>query len=318
MIWDGCRGWGCGRVANLPYPTVPAEARRLIEAAFPDLPIASIRHFGEGWANVVWIVNEESEPLLFRFPKAAAATARTLKEMRLLPELAAIVPAPVPDYHYAASRGVPGFPYPFGGYPLLPGRPLAGLEKVASPALASAVGRFISALQAFPSRRAAALGVPGGTAEDWRCEYDGWYRETRPMVAEHLNPSVLAAVDRKVAAFLDDDRHFRFQPALLHRDLGPEHLLVDPATGKLTGVIDFEDATVGDPAFDFTGVVRLLPGALDAYAGARDATFLDRILFYQFVVPIHELRYGLEIGVAEHVERGRADLLTGLRAAENH
>ena len=40
-----------------------------------------------------------------------------------------------------------------------------------------------------------------------------------------------------------------FKPALLHADLGPEHLLV--RDGRLAGVIDWGDARVGDPALDY-------------------------------------------------------------------
>jgi aminoglycoside 2''-phosphotransferase len=40
-------------------------------------------------------------------------------------------------------------------------------------------------------------------------------------------------------------------PALLHCDIGPGHLLYDRQNGKLTGVIDFEDIAIGEPARDF-------------------------------------------------------------------
>jgi aminoglycoside phosphotransferase (APT) family kinase protein len=292
----------------LPAPTTAVDAERLISAAFPGLRIDSLRQFGAGWANVVWIVNEGSAPTLFRLPKTSQVAARTRKELQLLPELRAAISTPLPDYRYAAPDGAPGFPHPFGGYPLLPGCPLADADCDATPALAVAVGRFIGALQAFPIERALELGVPGGTADDWRREYDRWYSATRPLLVEPLTPRELATVDRTVAAFLTDERHFRFRPVLAHRDLGPDHLLIDPATGDLTGIIDFEDASIGDPAFDFTGVLRPLPAALSAYAGQVDETFLERVRFYQFIVPLHEVRYGREIGSPEHVANGLSAL----------
>lgn len=294
----------------LPAPYTAVDAERLISAAFSGLRIESLRQFGAGWANVVWIVNEESTPTLFRFPKSSRVAAGTRKELRLLPEMRAAMPTPLPDYRYAAPDGAPGFPHPFGGYPLLPGCPLAEADCGATATLAAAVGRFIGALQAFPVERALELGVPGGTADDWRREYDCWYGATRPLLVEPLTPRELTTVDHVVTAFLSDERHFRFRPVLIHRDLGPDHLLVDPATGDLTGVIDFEDASIGDPAFDFTGVLRSLPTALSAYDGQVDETFLGRIRFYQFIVPLHEVRYGSETRSAEHVANG----LSALRA----
>lgn len=305
----------CGESAAdriLPAPTTSVAAERLISAAFPTLRIESIRQFGAGWANVVWIANEGSAPTLFRFPKTSRVAVGTRKELQLLPELRAALSTPVPDYRYAAPDGAPGFPHPFGGYPLLPGCPLAEADCVATPAVAAAVGCFIGALQAFPVERARELGVPGGTADDWCSEYDCWYGATRPLLVELLTPHELMAVDRVVSAFLTDERHFRFRPVLTHRDLGPDHLLVDPATGSLTGVIDFEDTSIGDPAFDFTGILRPLPAALSAYDGPVDATFLERVRFYQFVVPLHEVRYGSEIGSPEHVASGLSALRTNL------
>ncbi|MHB8926136.1 MAG: phosphotransferase [Bacillota bacterium] len=89
-----------------------------------------------------------------------------------------------------------------------------------------------------------------------------------------------------------------------HRDLSADHLLVDPQTLGLTGVIDFEDAAVGDPAFDFTGLAGLGPGALDNYKGPSDAGFAERIEFYRRLVPLHELLYGIEEGLPERVAGG--------------
>lgn len=43
------------------------------------------------------------------------------------------------------------------------------------------------------------------------------------------------------------------RPALVHTDLWPGNVFVDPATGELTGVIDTERALYGDPLLDLVG-----------------------------------------------------------------
>jgi aminoglycoside phosphotransferase (APT) family kinase protein len=50
-------------------------------------------------------------------------------------------------------------------------------------------------------------------------------------------------------ALLETALGLRFEPALVHGDLGPEHIL--HCGVELTGVIDWSDARVGDPAIDF-------------------------------------------------------------------
>lgn len=39
----------------------------------------------------------------------------------------------------------------------------------------------------------------------------------------------------------------------MHGDLVPEHILLDEKTGQLSGIIDFGDVALGDPAQDFLG-----------------------------------------------------------------
>jgi aminoglycoside phosphotransferase (APT) family kinase protein len=66
---------------------------------------------------------------------------------------------------------------------------------------------------------------------------------------------------------------------IIHGDLREAHLLIDAKAKRLTGVIDFGDAVVGDPAYDFTMLWMLgewAPSfALDAY-GRASAGLLER------------------------------------------
>jgi aminoglycoside phosphotransferase (APT) family kinase protein len=69
-----------------------------------------------------------------------------------------------------------------------------------------------------------------------------------------------------------------------HNDLSPDHVIVDAKTGKLAGIIDWSDATLGDPARDFVFLVtwRGWPFAeeiLRAYPHSLDRGFRDRLRF---------------------------------------
>jgi aminoglycoside phosphotransferase (APT) family kinase protein len=67
----------------------------------------------------------------------------------------------------------------------------------------------------------------------------------------------------------------------IHGDLGPEHVLMDPASGRIAGVIDWGDVVIGDPAIDLAGfgysfgVARMHQMATALYA-ADDARALAR------------------------------------------
>ncbi|MYY85020.1 MULTISPECIES: phosphotransferase [unclassified Streptomyces] len=73
------------------------------------------------------------------------------------------------------------------------------------------------------------------------------------------------------------------RPALLHTEFMRQHLTVDPADGwRLTGLLDFEPAMIGDPAYDFVGVglfvTRAEPGLLARFMKAYGRSFEPRVL----------------------------------------
>ncbi len=69
--------------------------------------------------------------------------------------------------------------------------------------------------------------------------------------------ALLARADRLIDAVADG--------RLLHGDLGPVHVWVDPQALRVTGLIDFGDRAAGDPRwdlmpFDWAGSAALLEG----------------------------------------------------------
>ena len=68
----------------------------------------------------------------------------------------------------------------------------------------------------------------------------------------------------------------------LHGDLRHGNVIVDPATGRLSGVIDWGNAALGDQALDFMMLVmwrgwQFMHRALAAYDLPTDDGFLDRV-----------------------------------------
>ena len=80
---------------------------------------------------------------------------------------------------------------------------------------------------------------------------------------------------------------------LAHADLGAEHLLA--TDGRLTGVIDWSDAAVTDPALDFARLYRdfgptFLDATLAAY-GRDSPAFRRRITFFARCAALEDLAY---------------------------
>jgi aminoglycoside 2''-phosphotransferase len=134
----------------------------------------------------------------------------------------------------------------------------------------------------------------------------------RARVLPLLEPDEGAAIAARFDAFLEDEDLWRFAPCLVHGDIGPEHVLVS-SEGDLAGVLDWEDLSVGDPVADFAWLLHSRPSdgerALGAYGGAPDPTFLERGAFRFFLMPFHEVMYGLDVDDPDHIASG----LEGIR-----
>ena len=132
-------------------------------------------------------------------------------------------------------------------------------------------------------------------------------------VAPRLSPAERARADALVAGLVDDDRNWRFELVVTHGDLGPDHVLVDPA-GALAAVIDWEDVGAGDPAGDFAWWLHAMPSAseraLAAYGVPSDERFRARAAGLFAVMPWHDVEHGVETGDPESIAAG----LAGIRA----
>ena len=287
-----------------PAPSV-GPYRKLVEACFAPLTIGRCELLRGGWDHVMLLVDGE---WIYRIPRRPEGGARLRKEAALLPQLGPTLPLRVPRFERVWRGETP--PTIIVAYRKLPGRPLPRAAFVASrrAETAAAVGGFLTALHRFPVRRAASLGVPGGGPGVWRREHEGiiaWIRrEAFPLLTSRERRWAMDLCE----GFLADASNFRFHPVLLHRDLGKEHVLQDPASHRLTGVLDWGDASIGDPALDFTGLLADFGEAaarsvLRAYRGRKDAGMLGRARFYAALIPFHELRFGREFGHAASSRR---------------
>ncbi|UMG94862.1 phosphotransferase [Nocardioides sp. TF02-7] len=104
------------------------------------------------------------------------------------------------------------------------------------------------------------------------------------------------------------------RPRLCHGDLGAEHVFVDPRTGEVTGVIDWSDAAVTDPALDLGLVLRDLGArARDRVLerlGEVDEGVVARSEFYARARALEDLRYGVEQALPVYSRNARRAIET--------
>lgn len=254
-----------------------------------------VEPIGDGWANWTFLVDKR---LVVRFPRNDEVADATRRGLRLLPALssrvhfAVPVPAVVGDWD---DR-------PFFGYELLEGRPLSEADLRVAPAL----GEMLAELHAFPIGAAAELLGTTPPENAWQEHYEQLWPVIEEVVLPELDPPLARSVRRNFSRMVEHPP--AFPTCLIHNDLGPVHVLIGN-NGDPIGIIDFEDAWLGDPATDLTPLVACLGrGALPQLVAGRELgeRLEERLRFYRWMGSIHAIIYG----VREHVLEER---LNGLR-----
>ncbi len=283
-------------------------AAGIVEAQFPQLVPARVAYLGEGGDSTAFDVNDI---WVFRFPKHGDAERQLLVERQILPVLSESAPLPIPIFSFHGEPS-PAFPRHFAGYRKLAGVPGSELDpaRVPFPVLAPAIGRFLSWLHAFPVGDAVRRGV---------------VREPIDSLIEDVRAQTLADFDllNTVApdAPLETWRGYITgaiatarppTPVLVHNDVSAEHILLDEAARTITGMIDWGDVAVGDPAVDLAGVFHwggqaFVDAVLPAYQSPADANLLSRARFLAACRGVEDVRFGLD--------HDRPDfIVSGLRA----
>ncbi|MFI6454796.1 phosphotransferase family protein [Streptosporangium amethystogenes] len=283
-----------------------AQATRdAVAAHLPGYRVDTVTPLGEGQDNLAYEVNGE---LIVRFSKEADPVRRAMlvdREARLLASVAGFSPVPVPEPRFTVvEQGCLAY-FKLPGLPLLDLPPSERLSH--GPSVAATLGGLLSAAHAVPVDRLADL-VEGDNPplSEWLDEA----REIYPTIAGEIPTARHRAVKTFLETSPPDGDHV---PVFSHNDLGIEHVLVDPATGAVTGVIDWSDAAIVDPAYDFGLLYRDLgPVALDAALGgyrSGDLTALrERAVFYARCSLFEDLAYGIETGQKAYIDKSRTAL----------
>ena len=227
--------------------------RGLLAEQFPqwaNLPLERVRF--EGTDNAIFRLGEEMAVRLPRTAEGGDGPARENDTLaRLGPHLPLATPRPI-----ALGRPGAGYPCAWAIHSWVPGETAEGEIPVAGPALAE----LLMALQAVDTAGAppASRGVPLTSSE--------------AFVERLLGCRGLFDVDAALELWKEAvaARPWHRPPVWLHSDLDPRNLVLTE-DARVTGVLDFGGAGIGDPAFDFAAAYKVLPAdERDAFRAALD------------------------------------------------
>ncbi|WP_329567169.1 aminoglycoside phosphotransferase family protein [Kitasatospora sp. NBC_01266] len=269
--------------------TSASLVRALLAAQLPQwagLPLTPVDD-STGTSNTMYRLGED---LVVRLPRTPGAALDVPREHHWLPRLAARLPVAVPA---PLGLGAPGEGYPFAWsvYRWLPGEPPTVGRIPAPDLLAADLADFLTALHGLD---------PTGAPPAWRAEtLASRDAATRAAITKvHGLIDTHAATARWNTALRAPAR--TAAPVWIHADLQPGNVLL--ADGRLSAVIDFGCAGLGDPAVDLIAAWYLLPAEARTLfrtrAGADDATWL-RAQGWTLSIALDELWYYLHTSPAK-------------------
>lgn len=230
---------------------------------------------GGGWSGHTFLAEAGGERSVVRiYPPGVREEAAPEIDAAVLRLVRGLVPvADVLEARRGGADGTPGLLVTT----FLPGRRgdlvLPSLDEAGAAAVGDRVGQLAADLSGMPTLRPGPFvdadltigdfgipdGLPGFLSD--RAGALGWDAALRASLGEvaHRAQQLLDEVDRS---------------CLVHSDLNPKNLLVDPETLRVTGVLDWEFAHSGHPFTDLGNVLRF--DREPAYADAILAAWCDR------------------------------------------
>jgi aminoglycoside phosphotransferase (APT) family kinase protein len=236
--------------------------RRLLAAQHPDLAALTLRPVpSAGTDNALFRLGED---LVVRLPRIHWAADDVAKEQRWLPRLAPELPLAIPE-PVAAGRPGEGYAWPWSVQRWLDGEE-ATADRFADLRVAAVdLAGFVTALHRIspnggPRPGPTGRGVPLAVRDEST-------RAAIEALGERVDAEAVTAAWETALAAPEWDG----EPVWVHGDLTPGNLLV--VGGRLSAVLDFGAAVVGDPAVDLLPAWNLFTG--EARAAYREALGVD-------------------------------------------
>lgn len=262
--------------------------------------------------RVVAAQDERGLDWILRLPRRSDMAGQIAKEAKVLDLVRLHVPFSVPEWKILSPELV--------AYPKLTDPTAIAVDsrtheltwniQASSTSFSATLGCAIAALHAIPALPAIEAGLRVQTPENARLqlERDIETVKSRFLIDKHL--------ERRWRDWIDNDRIWPAQVVVVHGDLYAGHVLVNQEE-ELTGIIDWSEAEINDPAIDFSAHLMLfgeagLSTALDYYERAGGivwpgmrAHIAERLA----VSPIRLALFALRTGNEAHVKPAQAQLL---------
>jgi aminoglycoside 2''-phosphotransferase len=261
-----------------------------------------------GWEYLILDVNGD---YIFRLPLHQDHDDRLKNEVSLVNSLSKIISAPIPYYEFIwqSDQNSPVF----AGYRKLRGVACnsRNFKKSWIENASRDLGRFLSELHNVPSSSPVTSALHKYSSEEWTRRFRKSHSEVKKFAYPLIRKKYHSECEQ-VWSSLDSKLHkAKFKPSVIHGDLMGGNILADPLSGHLTGIIDWSDAQLGDPAYDFAGLIsvdgQLGEHTLNHYLGRERDSVMDRAELYFRTIPLREIAWGVKMNSKRIIRIGLSE-----------
>jgi macrolide phosphotransferase len=224
-----------------------------------------------------------------------------------------LLPVEVPDWRICTPELI--------AYPRLEGQPAATINPEAKnydwvidplappPVFVQSLAEALAALHGIGPIAAEEVGVRVKQPKEVRRYLSDKMDEVKRVFG------VSEALWQRWQAWLADDTYWPPHSSMIHGDLHPGHIVVD-SEGKVTGLLDWTEGEVADPASDFTVFLvafgdTVLDSLLAEYEKAGGKTWprlKDHIVELVAAYPVLIALFALKSGLEEYISMARSSL----------
>lgn len=262
----------------------------IIKKEIPALKIENIEINKLGWDNYIVIINNS---LVIRIPKNKIIEEKLEVEKCLLDLLSLKkIKLSIPKYNILRDE-VNNCKLVY--YDYIPGvsmSEISNINAIKTDKNAIIIADFLTKLHSTEYKRLIEIGM--------KCNYNNeFWGNLLLSIKNELFEYFTSEQRQDVIEFFQSYNSIHFKKScIIHGDLSYSNILIDSNDNSVSGVIDFSDAQIYDPAFDFAGLywdlgANFTKKVLKYYKGSEDVKDIyHRVKKFYGIQPVfHELLY---------------------------
>lgn len=279
-----------------------------INEIYPNIKIDKADIDETGQNNDVLIINDS---LVFRFPKYKKGINELLREVKLLNTIHLYTTLPIPNPIYSCFTELE-IGKVFSGYERINGVSLSrtAFQEIKNLALhenlAHQLVTFLKEVHSTPINE-----LEFEKLDIYKTFHD-LYTSIQTKLFPYMREDAKEQITETFQAFLEDTTFHELNLTLIHGDFGASNILWNPDSGTITGIIDFGGSCIGDPAYDFAGLLSsygedFFRTCISLYPNGEKVA--KRVMFYRSTFALQEALHGIDNNDPTAFENGIRDYI---------